>query len=90
MAVYVDGVLQVEWKLDIISLWRYGLKANNSGFDTTMNILFNNHLFTESSTYKPSQSGTIESHEGNLPAEYDIDYVRLYQKNDGLSKLIIE
>lgn len=89
MAIYVDGVLNVEWKLDVISLWRYGLKANNSGFDTTLNILFNNHLFTASSEYAPSSDNTIENHPENLPAEFDIDYVRLYQKNDGLSKLII-
>ena len=88
MAIYVDGVLNVEWKLDTISLWTMDLKTNTTGFNTTMNILFNNHLFTESSNYIPS-TGTIENAEGNLPAEFDIDYVRLYQKNDGVSKLII-
>ena len=88
MAVYVDGVLNVEWKFDWLSLWDYGLKNNTTGFNTPMNILFNNHLFTESSEFKPS-TGTIENNEGNLPAEFDIDYVRLYQKNDGVSKLYI-
>ena len=53
-----------------------------------MNILFNNHLFTESSEFKPS-TGTIEQSEESLPAQFDIDYVRLYQKNDGVSKLYI-
>lgn len=90
MAIYVDGVKQCEWELDALTLWlRYGMKANTSGFNTTMNILFNNHLFTENSTYKPSDENIIENHEGNLPAEFDIDYVRLYQKNDGKSVLIL-
>lgn len=91
MAVYVDGVLNCEWKLKALNLWGYGLKTDTSGFNTTMNILFNNHLFTQSSEYKPSdESNIIENYEENLPAEFDIDYVRLYQKDDGLSKLIIE
>lgn len=90
MAVYVDGVKQCEWKIDALSLWwNYGMKANATGFNTTMNILFNNHLFTESSSYSPSESNIIENYEGNLPAEFDIDYVRLYQKNDGKSVLIL-
>ena len=87
MAVYVDGDLQCEWSLNRWALLTYGLKMDTSGFNTTMNILFNNHLFTNSSTY---ESGTvIEDYENNLPAEFDIDYVRLYQKNDGVSKLIL-
>ncbi len=89
MAIYVDGELQCEWSINRWSLYLYGLKANTSGFDTTMNILFNNHLFTESSSYKTSDTNIIENYEDNLPAEFDIDYVRLYQKNDGLSKLIL-
>jgi len=89
MAIYVDGNLQCEWSINRWSLFSYGLKPNTSGFDTTMNILFNNHLFTSSSSYLTSESNIIENYEDNLPAEFDIDYVRLYQKNDGLSKLII-
>ncbi len=89
MAIYVDGELQCEWSINRWSLYFYGLKANTSGFDTTMNILFNNHLFTNSSTYKTSDENVIENYGDNLPAEYDIDYVRLYQKNDGVSKLIL-
>ena len=88
MAIYVDGVKNCEWKLDKFSLLSYGLKPEVSGFDTTMNILFNNHLFTKNSEYKPSSSNIIENYESNLPSEYRIDYVRLYQKNDGVSKLI--
>ena len=89
MTIYVDGVKNVEWKLNSTSLALLGLDGDATGFDTTMNILFNNHLFTESSEYIPT-NGTIEDNPQNLPANYDIDYVRLYQKNDGVSKLIIE
>ena len=89
MAIYVDGELQCEWLLDEESLESYGLKADTTGFDTTLNILINNHLFTSSSSYKTDKNNIIEKYESNLPAEYDIEYVRLYQKNDGLSKLII-
>lgn len=88
ITIYIDGKKQCEWKLDKYSLLSYGLKPEVSGFDTTMNILFNNHLFTKNSEYKPSSSNIVENYENNLPSVYQIDYVRLYQKNDGVSKLI--
>lgn len=88
IAIYVDGVKQCEWKINKFALLSYGLKPEVSGFDTTMNILFNNHIFTESTEYKTSNDNIIENYESNLPSEYAIDYVRLYQKNDGVSKLI--
>lgn len=85
MSVSVDGVVFCTWNLDVASLQSYGLLGDVSGFDTTLNILFNNHLFTASSEYIEGE--LIEDSESNLPAEYVIDYVRLYQKNDGLSKI---
>ncbi len=88
MAVYIDGELNCEWDLNEYALASYGLAPDKSGFDTTMNVLFNNHLFTASSDYKTSDDNIIENYRDNLPSEYNIDYVRLYQKNDGLSKLI--
>ena len=88
IAIYVDGVKQCEWKINKFALLSYGLKPEVSGFDTTMNILFNNHIFTKSTEYKTSDDNIIENYESNLPSEYAIDYVRLYQKNDGVSKLI--
>lgn len=89
MAIYVDRVLQCEWIIDEQTLAEYGLQPDTSGFDTTMNILFNNHLFTASSDYIPLSGDIIENNEENLPAQYHIDWVRLYQKDDGLSQLII-
>ncbi len=89
MAIYIDGELQCEWQINEYALATYGLQPDISGFDTTMNVLFNNHLFTASSGYIPSNGNIIDNYEDNLPAEFDIEYVRLYQKNDGLSKLVI-
>lgn len=89
MAIYIDGELQCEWQINEYALASYGLQPDISGFETTMNVLFNNHLFTASSEYIPSPGNIIENHEDNLPAEFYIEYVRLYQKNDGVSKLII-
>ncbi len=88
IAIYVDGVKQCEWLINKYALLSYGLKPEVSGFDTTMNILFNNHVLTQYSEFKPSDDNVIENYESNLPSQYSIDYVRLYQKNDGVSKLI--
>lgn len=89
IAIYIDGVKQCEWQINKYALLSYGLKPDVSGFDTTMNILFNNHLFTKSSEYLPSKDNIIENYESNLPSEFAIDYVRLYQKDDGVSELIV-
>ena len=54
-------------------------------------ICFNNHLFTTSSDNKlGDEDNIIENYEENLPAKFEIDYVRLYQNDDASSKLIIE
>ncbi len=89
MAIYVDRELQCEWFLDAESLAAYGLDPDTTGFDTTLNVIFGNNLIT-SETEGFSLSQMIEGNEGNLPVEFDIDWIRLYQKNDGLSKLYIE
>ncbi len=89
MAIYVDRELQCEWFLNAESLATYGLDPDTTGFDTTLNVIFGNNLIT-SETEGFSLSQMIEGNEGNLPAEFDIDWIRLYQKNDGLSKLYIE
>ncbi len=88
MAIYVDRELQCEWFLDAESLATYGLDPDTTGFDTTLNVIFGNNLIT-SETEGFSISQMIEDNEGNLPIEFDIDWIRLYQKNDGLSELYI-
>lgn len=60
-------------------------ESGMGGFEAPIYLIFNNHLFTGSSTYKPYQGCEVRS--TDLPAEYFIDWVRLYQKNDGKSQL---
>lgn len=60
-------------------------ESGMAGYDVPIYLIFNNHLFTDSSSYKPYAG--CEVHSKDLPAEYFIDWVRLYQKNDGISQL---
>ena len=87
MAVYIDGKLSCEWLITPESLASYGLDPDTSGFDTTMNIILGNNLYSENSTLKVDD--VIEDNPESLPSRLDIDYIRLYQKNDGISKLYI-
>ncbi len=48
-----------------------------SGFHSPMRIMLNNHLFTESSRWIPSEKHIAK--EEDFPMEYDIDYIRIYQ-----------
>ena len=60
------------------TLARMGYKGD---FDDTVNILFDNQLITSSSPVaNEEKTNTIENNEGSLPAEYSVEYVRLYQK----------
>lgn len=87
MAVYIDGKLSCEWLITPESLASYGLDPDASGFDTTMNIILGNNLYSENSTLKVDD--VIEDNPESLPSRLDIDYIRLYQKNDGISKLYV-
>lgn len=84
MTMYIDD--EPYYTYDLTKNFDEG-ETGMGGFDTQIYLIFNNHLFTESSTYKPYQGCEIKSTE--LPAEYAIDWVRLYQKNDGKSKLYL-
>ena len=55
-----------------------------SGFHDPLYIIFNNHVFTPGANFKPGQ---INGYESNLPATYEIDYVRLYQGTETNSQL---
>ena len=85
MAVYIDGKLSCEWLITPESLASYGLNPDTSGFDTAMNIILGNNLDNKNSVLKVDD--VIEDNPQSLPSELDIDYIRLYQKNDGLSEL---
>lgn len=82
MTMYIDG--KDYYTYDLTKNFDKGA-SGMGGFDAPIYLIFNNHLFTESSSYKP-YSG-CEVHAPILPAEYAIDWVRLYQKNDGKSQL---
>lgn len=58
--------------------------SDMSGFHDPLYIIFNNHVFTPGANFKPGQ---INGYESNLPATYEIDYVRLYQGTETNSKL---
>ena len=56
-------------------------KGYKGDFDDTVNILFDNQLISSSSPVaNEEKTNTIENNEGSLPAEYSVEYVRLYQK----------
>ena len=84
MSMYIDDVKYYTY--DLTNNFDNGA-SGMGGFDTQLHLIFNNHLFTQSSSYKPYEGCEINSRD--LPVEYAIDWVRLYQKNDGNSKLYL-
>lgn len=76
MKFYIDGECFAAYTKDTLA--RMGYKGD---FDDTVNILFDNQLITSSSPVaNEEKTNTIENNEGSLPAEYSVEYVRLYQK----------
>lgn len=82
MTMYIDD--KPYYTYDLTKNFDDG-ETGMGGFDAPIYLIFNNHLFTESSSYKPYAGSEV--HAPDLPAEYAIDWVRLYQKNDGKSEL---
>lgn len=80
MSFYVDG--EKYCTLDIVNT--FDLESNMTMFHDPQYLQFNNHLFVEDASYHPN---LIYDNVSLLPAEYFIDYFRLYQKNDGKSKV---
>ena len=76
MKFYIDGECFATHTM--AALKEMGYKGD---FDDTVNILFDNQLITSSSPVaNKEKTNTIENNEGSLPAEYSVEYVRLYQK----------
>lgn len=75
MSMYVDGHLYETF--DITT--SYDLNEDMSGFRDPLFLIFNNHIFTPESTYKPN---LITGNEAALPADYDIDWLRIYQADE--------
>ncbi len=75
MSMYVDGTCYMTY--DITA--SYDDCSNMEGFHDPMFVIFNNHLFSPLSSYKPN---LITDNEAVLPAHYEIDYFRLYQSSE--------
>ena len=75
LKMYVDGTHYNTF--DITK--SYDLCEDMSGFHDPLFIIFNNHLFTPESSYKPN---LITGNEGVLPMAYEIDWFRVYQSKD--------
>lgn len=83
MSMWVDG--EKYNTFDISKSW--DKDPNMQGFNEPSYLMFNNHVFSEDSTFKPN---TVTDYVELLPAEYFIDWYRVYQKNDGKSKIYID
>lgn len=84
ITMYIDG--KDYYTYDITKNFDNGA-SGMGGFEAPIYLIFNCHLFTPSSSYLPYNGAEV--HAPTLPAEYAIDWVRLYQKNDGKSKLYL-
>ncbi len=74
MTMYVDGVAYTT--IDITK--SYDENDDMRGFTDPLMLKINNHLFVADSGFKPYGGCTVDGAE--LPFEYFIDYIRLYQK----------
>ena len=79
---YVDG--EKYCTMDIVNSW--DLEPDMSMFQDPQYSQFNCHVFVDDASYQPN---LIHCNEKMLPACYYIDWYRLYQKNDGKSKIWI-
>ena len=62
---------------DIVNTW--DAHEDMSVFQDPVFLIMNNHVFADDSKFKPS---VISDNPGKLPADYHIDWVRLYMKPD--------
>lgn len=83
MSFYVDG--EKYCTMDIVNSW--DLEPDMSMFQEPQYSQFNSHVFVNDGSFTPNLIyGNMEL----LPSEYYIDYYRLYQKNDGKSKIWLD
>ena len=86
IVMYVDGNEIVTYNLNT----NFGDAQNGmQGFHDPMYLIINNHIITESYSSTDGGSWAQGREVGSDFSEsvYDIDYVRLYQKNDGSSQI---
>lgn len=73
MSMWVDGNKYTTF--DMNKSW--DLYSDMQGFHDPSYLMFNNHVFSDDSSFRPN---VITNNVDVLPAEYFIDYFRLYQK----------
>ncbi len=74
MSMYLDGERYGYYDLSV----DFGHKDGMAGFHETLYVIINNHVFTNTSPWKPQDSEVNSS--SCLPNHYWIDWIRLYQK----------
>lgn len=74
MAMYVDGKKYCVYDLSV----DFDKGGSMQGFHDPLYIIFNNHIFTGNSHWKPE--GCLVDARSQFPMQYWIDWVRLYQK----------
>ena len=73
----VDG--EIFFTHDITENGNFGHFGTMQGFQDPLFVIFNNFLFTDGSSWKPSEEALV--HDGTeFPIEYSIEWIRLYQK----------
>ena len=73
----VDG--EIFFTHDITENGNFGPFGTMQGFQDPLFVIFNNFLFTDGSSWKPSEEALV--HDGTeFPIEYSIEWIRLYQK----------
>lgn len=83
MHFYVDG--EKYCSMDIVTSW--DLEPDMSMFQDPQYSQFNSHVFVNDASFQPN---LIYGNMKLLPSEYYIDYYRLYQKDDGKSKIWLD
>lgn len=73
MSMYIDGTKYMTYDLS----FDYDGNGEQEAFHDPLYIILNNHLFTERAWWCPNGYAVYTS---DLPIEYDIDWIRLYQQ----------
>ena len=72
MAMYIDGEKYCVYDLSV----DFDKGGSMQGFHDPLYVIFNNHIFTEHSPWKPEDSEVDER--SRFPMQYWIDWIRLY------------
>jgi beta-glucanase (GH16 family) len=73
ISMYVDGIKFMTFDI----LKSYDLYDDMKGFQDPLFLIFNNHVFTPEYDFQPSLITGLEKE--NLPADYEIEWLRVYQ-----------